>query len=42
MNDLKELGKLMKENPIIIVTTWTAMVIGAILGVIAYYNEWLG
>jgi len=38
MKDLKELVKLFKESPILIVTTLIAMVIGAILGVIAFYN----
>lgn len=42
MKDLKELVKLFKEKPILIVTTLVAMVIGAILGVIAFYNDWLG
>lgn len=42
MKDLKELVKLFKENPILIVTTLVAMVVGAILGVIAFYNGWLG
>lgn len=42
MNDLKELGKLMKEQPIIIVVTLVAMVVGAILGVVAFYQGWLG
>lgn len=42
MNDLKELGKLMKEHPIIIVVTLAAMVVGAVLGVIAYGQGWLG
>ncbi len=42
MSDLKELGKLMKEHPIIIVVTLAAMVIGAIFGVVAYYQGWLG
>ena len=42
MKDLRELVKLFKENPILIVTTLAAMVIGAILGVIAFYNGWLG
>lgn len=32
MNDLKELEKLMKEHPIIIVVTLAAMAVGAILG----------
>ena len=35
MNDLKELGKLMKEHPIIIVVTLAAMAVGAILGAVA-------
>ncbi len=42
MNDLKELGKLMKEHPIIIVVTLTAMAVGAIFGVVAFYQGWLG
>ena len=42
MSDLKERGKLMGEHPIIIVVTLAAMVIGAILGVAAYYQGWLG
>lgn len=32
MNDLKELGKLMKEHSVMIVVTLAAMVAGAILG----------
>ena len=44
MNDLKELGKLMKEHPIIIVVTLAAMAVGAILGAVvrlnfAFYTE---
>ena len=42
MKDLKELVKLFKENPILIVTTLLAMVVGAILGVIAFYSGSLG
>ena len=42
MNDLKELGKLMKEHPVIIVVTLAAMVIGAGFGVVAFYQGWLG
>lgn len=42
MKDLKELGKLFKENPILIVITLVSMVIGAILGAVAFYNGWLG
>ncbi len=42
MNDLKELGKLMKEHPILIVTTLAAMTVGAILGATAFYQGWLG
>lgn len=42
MKDLKELGRLFKERPILIVTTLLAVVIGAILGVLAFYNGWLG
>ncbi|MCX4267279.1 MAG: hypothetical protein OSJ62_01245 [Lachnospiraceae bacterium] len=42
MNDLKELGKLMKEHPIVIVVTLAGVVVGAILGVIAFYQGWLG
>lgn len=32
MNDLKELGKLMKEHPIIIVVALAATAVGAIFG----------
>ena len=42
MKDLKELVKLFKENPILIVIVLVAMVIGAVFGVIAFYNSWLG
>lgn len=42
MRDLKDLGKLFKENPILIVTTLVAAVIGAIFGAMAFYNGWLG
>ena len=42
MNDLKELGKLMKEHPVIIVVTLAAMVVGAIFGAVALYQRWLG
>ena len=39
MNDLKELGKLMKEHPVMIVVTLAAMVVGATLGAVAFYTE---
>ena len=42
MKDLKELGKLMKEHPVMIVVTLAAMVVGAILGAAALYQGWLG
>ena len=42
MNDLKELGKLMKEHTVIIVVTLAAMVVGAIFGAVAFYQRWLG
>lgn len=42
MDDLKELGKLMKEPPVIIVVTLAAMVVGAIFGAVAFYQGWLG
>ena len=42
MNDLKELGKLMKEHPVMIVVTLVAMVVGAILVATAFYQGWLG
>jgi hypothetical protein len=41
LNDIKELGKLMKEHPIIVVTL-AAMAVGAILGAVAFYQGWLG
>ena len=42
MNDLKELGKLMKEHPVIIVVTLAAMVVGVGLGAVAFYQGGLG
>lgn len=42
MDALKELGKLMKEHPVIIVVTLAAMVVGAIFGAVAFYQGWLG
>ena len=42
MGNLKELGKLMKEHPVIIVVTLAAMVVGAIFGAVAFYQGWLG
>ena len=38
MYDLKELGKLMKEHPIIIVVTLAGMVVGAIFRAVAFYQ----
>lgn len=42
MNDLKELGKLMKEHPVIIVVTLAAMAVGAVFGAVAFFQRWLG
>jgi len=42
MNDLKELGKLLKSYPVIIVVTLAAMAVGGVLGAIAFYQGWLG
>ena len=42
MNDLKALGKLFVKNPIMIITTLGAAAIGAVFGVLAYYNCCLG
>lgn len=42
MDDLKELGKLMKEHPVMIVVTLEVMVVGAIFGAVALYQRWLG
>ena len=42
MNDLKELGKLMKEHPVMILVILAAMVVGAIFGAVAFYQGWLG
>ena len=42
MKDLKELGKLMKEHPVMIVVTLAAMVAGAILGQLRFIRGWLG
>ena len=38
MDDIKELGKLMKEHPVMIVVTLAAMVVGASLGATAFYQ----
>lgn len=38
MKDLKELGKLFKQNQILIAITLVTMIVGAILGVITYNN----
>jgi len=42
LNDLKELGKLMGEYPVIMIATLAATVAGAVLGVAAFYQGWLG
>ncbi len=42
MQDLKDLGKLFKENPYLIVITLVASIVGAILGIMAFYNGLLG
>ena len=42
MSDLKEFINLYKERPVLLVITFTAMVIGAGLGAAAFYNGWLG
>ena len=42
LNDLKELGKLMRKHPSIAITTLAAAAAGAVLGVIAFYQGWLG
>ena len=42
MDDLKELGKLMKEHPIIIVITLAGMAVGAIFGAVAFDQGWGG
>lgn len=42
MNDLKELGKLLKEHPVMIIVILAAMAVGAILGAVAFYQGWLG
>ncbi len=42
MNDLKELGKLMKEHSVISAVTLAAMAVGAFLGAVAFYQGWLG
>lgn len=42
LNDLKELGKLMKEHPVMILVILAAMVVGAIFGAAAFYQGWLG
>ena len=42
MKDLKELGKLMKERPVMIIVTLAEMVVGAIFWAVAFYQRWLG
>lgn len=42
MNDLKILLAYFKEDKLAAVVTGVSAVIGAILGVIAFYNGWLG
>ena len=42
MGDLKELINLYKERPMLLVVTFATMVIGAVLGAVAFYNGWLG
>jgi len=42
MSDLKELMSLYKGRPILFVITFVSMIIGAILGAVAFYNGWLG
>ena len=39
---LRQLVKLYKEHPMLIVITLVSMVIGAILGAASIYNGWLG
>ena len=42
MSDLKDFINLYKERPMLLVITFAAMVIGAVLGAVAFYNGWLG
>ena len=42
MSDLKEVINLYKERPMLLVITFASMVIGAVLGAIAFYHGWLG
>lgn len=42
MKSIKETVKLFRNNPIITVTTLVGMGVGAFLGVLAFYNGWLG
>ena len=42
IKSIKETVKLFKENPILIVITLVSMIIGGVLGAIAFYNGWLG
>ena len=42
MSDLKEFITKYKERPMLLVITFASMVIGAVLGAVAFYSGWLG
>ena len=42
MSDLKEFINMYKERPMLLVITFASMVIGTVLGAIAFYHGWLG
>ncbi len=42
MNTIKELGIMFKENPKAIYTTIGGLVVGAFLGAVAFWGNWLG
>ena len=42
MSGLKELISLYRERRILVVITFAAMVVGAVVGAVAFYNGWLG
>ena len=42
LSDLKEFINMYKERPMLLVITFASMVIGAVLGAVAFYSGWLG
>ncbi len=42
MNTMKEISTMFKENPKAIITTVCGLLAGSCLGVVAFFNGWLG